>query len=295
MRQRAEPRQSGLGSNSVTRPKRAPARPRRGGATPDPLSRLISAVIDVECFTSYLKHILIEACELHETMGPPRPEQLPAARPLRERRAAELLRRANLLRLGSTERLDVELEARHTDRWTNVTDELEHCYRDLCTHIEEVLDAAPRAASVLDANQPDLQARLSLRVRRQIHALFAPLRPIIVGEDARGLSAAPQRRLIEHLEQSNDALQDTRVEMQARRDYPSGWLTVTEAAELLAQDLGRDIDRKNRMSLSGQISRAATAGEVVSNGLSDRDRRIDPVSFAAYRLKRRDAFLDSYD
>jgi len=68
------------------------------------------------------------------------------------------------------------------------------------------------------------------------------------------------------------------------------WLTVTQAAKLLARDLPSLDIRKAR----SRISTAASRGEFKTTG-SRRSRRVEPVSFDAWRLKQRDRDLDEED
>jgi hypothetical protein len=68
------------------------------------------------------------------------------------------------------------------------------------------------------------------------------------------------------------------------------WLTVTEAAALLVKDLPALDIRKAR----SRISTAAGRGEFKCAG-TRKDRRIEPVSFDAWRLKQRDRDLDEED
>jgi hypothetical protein len=68
------------------------------------------------------------------------------------------------------------------------------------------------------------------------------------------------------------------------------WLSVTQAAELLMGDLpALDLGKAR-----SRISMAASRDEFRSEG-SRRDRRIDPHTFASWRLKQRDRDLDDED
>lgn len=66
------------------------------------------------------------------------------------------------------------------------------------------------------------------------------------------------------------------------------WLTVSQCAELLANDLPYLDERKT----AARVSRAAGAGKFVTNGKKGASRRIDRVSFDAWRLQQRDRDLD---
>lgn len=68
------------------------------------------------------------------------------------------------------------------------------------------------------------------------------------------------------------------------------WLTVTDAATLLQHDLPGLTLRKAR----SRVSTAASRGEFQAEGCR-RARRIEPVSFDAWRLKQRDGDLDAED
>ena len=68
------------------------------------------------------------------------------------------------------------------------------------------------------------------------------------------------------------------------------WLTVTEAAELLAHDLPGLNIRKAR----SRISTAAGRKEFKFTG-DRKDRRIEPTSFDAWRLRQRDRDLNEED
>jgi CheY-like chemotaxis protein len=68
------------------------------------------------------------------------------------------------------------------------------------------------------------------------------------------------------------------------------WLTVTDAAELLMHDVpGLDLAKAR-----SRISTAASRKEFKFSGCR-KDRRIEPNSFAAWRLKQRDRDLDEED
>lgn len=76
----------------------------------------------------------------------------------------------------------------------------------------------------------------------------------------------------------------------AGAESTAGWLSVTQAARLLVRDLpGLDI-RKAR----SRISTAAGRNEFRFTG-SRKARRIEPVSFDAWRLRQRDHDLDEED
>lgn len=68
-------------------------------------------------------------------------------------------------------------------------------------------------------------------------------------------------------------------------------LTVTEAAR---QHLG-DVDGLTLTAARARVTRAANAGEFADNGKSGVHRRIEPQSFAAWRLKQRERALDEVD
>lgn len=77
------------------------------------------------------------------------------------------------------------------------------------------------------------------------------------------------------------------------------WLTVSEAAELLGHDLGRlgdgeQADWRTLNTLRSRVSCAASDGKFKAIGTGT-GRRIDPDSFAAYRLRLRDRALDRED
>lgn len=67
------------------------------------------------------------------------------------------------------------------------------------------------------------------------------------------------------------------------------WITVTEGAQLLMNDLPY-LDTKKA---AARISKAAGAGKFVTNGKTRDARRIDRTSFDAWRLEQRDRDLDA--
>lgn len=82
------------------------------------------------------------------------------------------------------------------------------------------------------------------------------------------------------------------VEKTRRADKPAGpCLTVTHAAELLMKDVP-SLDLHNAKA---RVSKAASTGRLKTNGEKGTARRIDPVSFDAWRLKQRDRDLDAQD
>jgi hypothetical protein len=69
-----------------------------------------------------------------------------------------------------------------------------------------------------------------------------------------------------------------------------GWLTVTQAARLLT----RDVPGLDMAKARSRISTAAGREEFEFDG-DRKNRRIEPVSFNAWRLKQRDRDLDDED
>mgnify|MGYP007040049610 CR=1 FL=1 len=67
------------------------------------------------------------------------------------------------------------------------------------------------------------------------------------------------------------------------------WITVTEGARLLTNDLPY-LDMKKA---AARISKAAGAGKFMTNGKARDARRIDRTSFDAWRLEQRDRDLDA--
>ncbi len=76
-----------------------------------------------------------------------------------------------------------------------------------------------------------------------------------------------------------------------RRSGAEQWLSVTECAELLTTD----IDGLTLSEARARVSGAATRGRFLTNGKTWRERRIEPVSFDAWRLRQRERDLDSRD
>jgi len=69
------------------------------------------------------------------------------------------------------------------------------------------------------------------------------------------------------------------------------WLTLTQCAQLLMQDLPYvDLDLAR-----ARVSRAANDGKFVTNGKRRDARRIERTSFDAWRLEQRDRELDAAD
>ncbi len=81
-----------------------------------------------------------------------------------------------------------------------------------------------------------------------------------------------------------DAVQSIHPAMKEER-----WITVTEGAQLLANDLPY-LDLKKA---AARISKAAGAGKFVTNGKTRDARRIERGSFDAWRLEQRDRDLDA--
>ncbi len=74
-------------------------------------------------------------------------------------------------------------------------------------------------------------------------------------------------------------------------DTTTGWLTVTQAAELLLEDVdGLDLKRAR-----SRVSSAANNGKFKTNGMTRGRRRIDPDSFCRWRLEQRERNLDRVD
>jgi len=67
------------------------------------------------------------------------------------------------------------------------------------------------------------------------------------------------------------------------------WITVTDGAQLLVNDLPY-LDLKRA---AARISKAAGAGKFMTNGKASDARRIERVSFDAWRLEQRDRDLDA--
>jgi len=69
------------------------------------------------------------------------------------------------------------------------------------------------------------------------------------------------------------------------------WLTVTECARLLMKDL----PGITLAQAKARVSWAASTAKFVTNNASGSERRIDQVSFGAWRLKQRDRSLDDWE
>lgn len=72
---------------------------------------------------------------------------------------------------------------------------------------------------------------------------------------------------------------------------PERWISVTEGAQLLVNDLPY-LDMKKA---AARISKAAGASKFMTNGKTRDARRIDRTSFDAWRLEQRDRDLDEED
>jgi hypothetical protein len=105
--------------------------------------------------------------------------------------------------------------------------------------------------------------------------------------DAAGNGRTPQARVRGAREPIPASSADT---VQPVADGKSGWHTATAAAKLLM----RDIPDLNLAKARSRISTAAGKGEFKSYG-TRRDRRIEPTSFDAWRLKQRDRDLEQED
>lgn len=75
------------------------------------------------------------------------------------------------------------------------------------------------------------------------------------------------------------------------RSGNASWLTVTAAAALLR----RDFPELTARQASARVSKAASTGKFITNGKRGTARRIDVVSFDAWRLQQRDRDLDAED
>ena len=71
---------------------------------------------------------------------------------------------------------------------------------------------------------------------------------------------------------------------------PKPWLTVTDAAKAHLDD----IDGMTLETAKMRVSRAASRQHFDSRG-EGRERRIDPLGFAAWRLRERERVLDELD
>lgn len=72
---------------------------------------------------------------------------------------------------------------------------------------------------------------------------------------------------------------------------PTSWLTVSQAAHLLVNDLPF-LDLKRAMA---RVSKAAEFSKFVTNGKQRAARRVERISFDAWRLQQRDRDLDAED
>ena len=69
------------------------------------------------------------------------------------------------------------------------------------------------------------------------------------------------------------------------------WLTVTDCARLLM----KDIPRLDLEHAKARVSKASNTDKLVTNGKKRNARRIERVSFDAWRLRQRDRDLDMED
>lgn len=83
-----------------------------------------------------------------------------------------------------------------------------------------------------------------------------------------------------------DALRSVRPRVREER-----WLTVTECARLIADDL----PSLTLTQAKARVSRAAGSGRLVTNGKTRGARRIERTSFDAWRLEQRDRDMDVDD
>jgi hypothetical protein len=81
-----------------------------------------------------------------------------------------------------------------------------------------------------------------------------------------------------------------RVPLCKKRVHQEGWLTVSEAA---TQHLD-DVDGMSLEAARVRVSRGATSKKFVSSG-DGKARRIDPTTFAAWRLNQREKSLNQFD
>jgi hypothetical protein len=95
-----------------------------------------------------------------------------------------------------------------------------------------------------------------------------------------------------------DAVEPTSTPWRARSSVLAAWgapskpwLTVTEAGELVREDFPA-ITRENA---NARVSLGANRGQFRTNGQKGVARRIEPVSFNAWRLAKRDKDLDAAD
>jgi len=79
---------------------------------------------------------------------------------------------------------------------------------------------------------------------------------------------------------------------QREDDDPSrwaAWLRIKEASRLHVDD----VDGLNEAHAKTRVIRAADSGKFTTNGKHGRERRIDPISFAAWWLRERERNLNS--
>jgi len=107
--------------------------------------------------------------------------------------------------------------------------------------------------------------------------------------DSRGILVLIPAVVFEHCRAVGMATLHLDVPIDVSGSRP-GWLTVTEAAR---QHL-EDIDGITLGQATAKISRACDARKILAVG-HGRERRIDPVSFGAWRLAQRERELDRAD
>ncbi|MDQ7013521.1 MAG: hypothetical protein Q9O74_06440 [Planctomycetota bacterium] len=72
---------------------------------------------------------------------------------------------------------------------------------------------------------------------------------------------------------------------------PAEWLRVTDAGELLLED----VSGITHAQAKARVTKAISSGKIRTNGKTGHARRIDPDSFSTWRLEQREKDLAAYD
>lgn len=139
----------------------------------------------------------------------------------------------------------------------------------------DVVDRADRLKASLTpvvfvpANPPPAKCWQDVRPK-----VFSLMETIRWQDDSRSIDYSPLAQML-------DAIHPAVPEVQ--------WLTVSECAELLLNDIsGLDIDKAK-----ARVSKAASSGKFGTNGKTGSARRVDRDSFSTWRLEQRERDLEA--
>lgn len=149
----------------------------------------------------------------------------------------------------------------------------------------------PLALAITEAARAGTLSVLDLKLHRLDSAIRAYAGCLLKSNDSNGIELLELNEAINALAPYANTGAASLEQGDQRTPRHEEWLTVTACAELLLTD----VPALNIKKARARVSDAANKQRFQTNGKKGLNRRIEPISFDAWRLKQRDRDLDNAD